>query len=50
MPAILIEVGFLSNAGEERMLKNSYSRQKIAENIVEGINDYAQELVLTEAR
>jgi N-acetylmuramoyl-L-alanine amidase len=50
IPAVLIEVGFLSNAGEERMLKNSYSRQKIAENIVEGINDYAQELVLTEAR
>jgi len=50
IPAVLVEVGFLSNAAEERMLKNNYSRQKIAENIAEGINDYAQELVLTEAR
>ncbi|MDD5692796.1 MAG: N-acetylmuramoyl-L-alanine amidase [Candidatus Omnitrophica bacterium] len=50
MPAVLVEVGFLSNATEEKMLKNNYSRQKIAENIAEGIGDYAQELVLTEAR
>jgi len=42
MPAVLIEVGFLSNADEEKMLKNSYSRQKIAENIAEGIAGYAQ--------
>ena len=49
-PAVLVEVAFLSNAAEERMLKNNYSRQKIAENIAEGINDYARELVLTEAR
>jgi len=40
MPAVLIEVGFLSNYSEERMLKNSYYRQKIAEGIMDGIRDY----------
>ena len=42
MPAVLIEVGFLSNSSEERMLKNAFYRQKIAESIMEGIGDYAQ--------
>ena len=50
IPAVLVEVAFLSNTSEERMLKNNYSRQKIAENIAAGVNDYAQELVLAEAR
>lgn len=50
MPAVLIEVGFLSNHEEESKLKNSYYRQKIAESIVQGIEDYSKDLVLTEAR
>jgi len=49
MPAILIEVGFLSNFNEERMLKNSYYRQRIAESIAQGIEDYAQDAILMEA-
>jgi N-acetylmuramoyl-L-alanine amidase len=40
MPSILIEVGFLSNYNEERMLKNGYYRQRIAESILQGIKDY----------
>lgn len=44
MPAVLIEVGFLSNGEEERMLKNDYYRQRIAEDINEGIFSYAKEL------
>ncbi len=48
MPAILVEVGFLSNANEERMLKNSYYRQRIAESIAAGIEEYAQGAVLME--
>jgi len=48
MPAVLVEVGFLSNNSEERMLKNSYYRQKVAESIVEGIHDYAQNITLAE--
>ena len=50
IPAVLIEVGFLSNYDEERKLKNSYYRQKIAEAIAEAIKDYARELTLTEAK
>jgi len=47
MPAVLIEIGFLSNYNEERMLKNSYYRQKITESIIVGIKNYAQEVALT---
>ncbi len=42
MPAVLIEVGYLSNAEEERCLKNSFFRQQIAEGIKSGLLDYAQ--------
>ena len=48
IPAVLIETGFVSNYKEERMLKNGYYRQKIAESIMAGISDYAQELEFTE--
>jgi N-acetylmuramoyl-L-alanine amidase len=50
MPAVLVETGFLSNYNEERMLRNSYYRQKIAESIAEGINNYDRDLLLMEAR
>jgi N-acetylmuramoyl-L-alanine amidase len=43
MPAILIETGFLSNREEERLLRNSYYRQQIAEAIEQGIRKYASE-------
>ncbi len=49
MPAVLVETGFLSNYNEERMLKNSYYRQKMAESIMDGIRDYAQGLASAEA-
>lgn len=45
-PAILIEIGFLSNPDEERRLKNSYYRQQIAESITRGIKNYADEYLL----
>jgi N-acetylmuramoyl-L-alanine amidase len=48
MPAVLVEVGFLSNYNEERLLKSSSYRQKIAEGIFEGIKDYAQNAQLLE--
>jgi len=50
MPAILIETGFLSNSSEERMLRNGFYRQKIAEAIADGLNNYARDLALAEAR
>ena len=42
MPAVLIEIGFLSNAREERRLTNSYYRQEITGGIAEGLSDYAR--------
>ena len=42
MPAVLVETGFVSNREEEKLLKNSYYRQKVAENIAKGILDFAQ--------
>ncbi len=50
MPAVLVEVGFLSNQSEENMLKNSYYRQKIAESIAGGIRDYAPSSALMEVK
>lgn len=50
VPAILIEIGFLSNANEERLLKNSFYRQQIAEDILRGIENYTQGLALAKAR
>jgi N-acetylmuramoyl-L-alanine amidase len=47
MPAVLVEVGFLSNADEECLLRNSYYRQQIADAIYQGTRDYAQESGLT---
>jgi len=49
MPAVLIEVGFVSNLDEERMLRNSFYRQKIAESIAQGIRVYAEDSVIIEA-
>lgn len=49
MPAVLIEIGFLSNYDEERKLKNNYYRQKITEAIAQGISDYSRNAVLVEA-
>jgi len=49
MPAILIESGFLSNYQEERLMRNAYYRQQIAENIEQGIHRYARDFTLMEA-
>jgi N-acetylmuramoyl-L-alanine amidase len=49
MPAILVETGFLSNLNEERMMKNAYYRQQIAESIEQGIQRYARDYRLMEA-
>jgi N-acetylmuramoyl-L-alanine amidase len=48
MPGILIEMGFLSNTEEERLLNNNYYRQQIAEAIVRGIEDYVKNYALAE--
>lgn len=41
MPAILVEVGFLSNPKEEKYFQNNSYRQKIAVGLSRGILDYA---------
>ena len=40
MPAVLIEIAFISNTYEEKLLKQRWFRQKIAESIFEGIKRF----------
>jgi len=40
MPAILIEIGFVTNPGEERRLKSSRYRDEIARAILAGLSEY----------
>jgi len=47
IPAILLEVGFLSNLKEERYLKNSFYRQQIAEGLASSITNYRRVYKLT---
>jgi len=44
MPSVLAEVGFLSNAREETLLKKPEHRQKLAEALYRGVSRYAQSL------
>ena len=48
MPGILIEVGFVSNLNEEKLLKTGAYRQKLAQGILEGLRDYSQDVALVE--
>jgi N-acetylmuramoyl-L-alanine amidase len=48
MPAILIEIGFISNSAEERLLKDPYYRQQLADGIVKGIEEYASRYACTQ--
>ncbi len=40
IPAILIEIGYISNAAEERYLKNSFYRQQLAESIADSLVNF----------
>ena len=44
MPSILAEIGFVSNAREEALLKKSDYRQKLAEALFRGVSRYADSL------
>ena len=48
MPGILIEVGFVSNLNEERLLRTGAYREKLAVGILEGIREYSQAMALVE--
>jgi N-acetylmuramoyl-L-alanine amidase len=41
---VLAEIGFLTNAREESLLKRSEHRQKLAEALYRGLSRYAQGL------
>ena len=40
MPAVLAELGFISNDDEAKLLNENFYQQKIAEAIVDGIDIY----------
>ena len=42
MPSVLVELGFLSNKRDETYLSSKTGRQKIAESIFKGIQDFKQ--------
>lgn len=44
MPSILAEIGFVSNPHDEKLLKRSEQRQKVAEALFKGISQYANSL------
>ena len=43
MPSLLVEVGFVSNAREEKMLKGSVYREQIAETIAKAIKQFCRD-------
>jgi N-acetylmuramoyl-L-alanine amidase len=44
MPSVLVEVGFMTNPAEERLMNKAEHRQRIAEALYEGLARYAQSL------
>jgi N-acetylmuramoyl-L-alanine amidase len=44
MPSVLAEIGFLTNSGDEAMLRKPEYRQRIAEALYKGIANYAETL------
>ena len=44
MPSVLAEIGFLTNSGDEALLRKPEYRQKIAEALYKGIASYAYSL------
>lgn len=44
MPSVLAEIGFLTNSGDEALLKKAEYRQKVAEALYKGIASYAETL------
>jgi N-acetylmuramoyl-L-alanine amidase len=44
MPSVLAEIGFLTNSGDEGLLKKPEYRQKIADALYKGVSSYAEGL------
>ncbi|MEJ5367741.1 MAG: N-acetylmuramoyl-L-alanine amidase [Bryobacteraceae bacterium] len=49
MPSVLAEIGFVSNARDERMMKRPEFRQRLAEALYRGVESYAASLGQTQA-
>lgn len=50
IPAILIEIGYITNANEAKSLKSDSYRQEVTDSIVKGITNYKQQCLLGRAR
>jgi N-acetylmuramoyl-L-alanine amidase len=50
MPSVLAEIGFLTNSGDEALLRKPEHRQKIAEALYRGMSSYADTLSQVVAR
>lgn len=48
MPSILAEIGFVSNPHDEKLMKRSDQREKIAEALLRGVSQYANSLSHTQ--
>ena len=48
MPSILAEIGFVSNPHDEKLMKRSDQREKIAEALLRGVSQYASTLSHTQ--
>jgi N-acetylmuramoyl-L-alanine amidase len=48
MPSILAEIGFVSNPHDEKLMKRSDQREKIAEALLRGVTQYANSLSHTQ--
>jgi N-acetylmuramoyl-L-alanine amidase len=44
MPAVLAEIGFISNPQTEKLLKTSAYRQQVANHLYQGMLSYAESL------
>ena len=40
MPAVLAELGFISNPNEERSLNTPQTQQQLAQGVVQGLDDF----------
>lgn len=50
MPAVLVEIGFISNRNDEGLMRKSSFRQEVAEHLFQGISEYASSLGATTLR
>ena len=49
MPAVLLEVGYMSNPVDERMIKTAEFQQKIANSVAKGVNTFFDVYVVNDA-